>query len=69
LSYVDVIPLNEDNIPIGINCGKRTITNRQKTHNKVKIPMLPLAEILIKKYKGHIKTLFPNISNQKLTLI
>ncbi len=71
LSYIDVMNLNEDNIAIGIDGGKWIITNRQKTHNKVKIPMLPAAEILIEKYKGHIKTrktktLFPNISNQKL---
>ena len=71
LSYIDVMQLNEDNIGLGIDGGKWIITNRQKTHNKVKIPLLPIAEILIKKYKGHIKTkktktLFPNISNQKL---
>jgi site-specific recombinase XerD len=63
--------LNEDNITFGIDGGKWIITNRQKTHNKVKIPMLPIAEELIEKYNGHIKTkktktLFPNISNQKL---
>mgnify|MGYP003651280609 FL=1 len=71
LSYIDVMNLNEDNIAIGIDGGRWIITNRQKTHNKVKIPMLPTAEELIEKYKGHIKTkktktLFPNISNQKL---
>lgn len=71
LSYIDVMQLNEDNIALGIDGGKWIITNRQKTHNKVKIPILPLAEELIIKYQGHIKTkktktLFPNISNQKL---
>ncbi|WP_452602503.1 site-specific integrase [Pontimicrobium sp. MEBiC06410] len=71
LSYIDVMNLNEENIAIGIDGGRWIITNRQKTHNKVKIPLLPIAEELIKKYKGHIKikktkTLFPNISNQKL---
>ena len=71
LSYVDVMQLNEDNIALGIDGGRWIITNRQKTHNKVKIPLLPIAEMLINKYKGHIKTkktrtLFPNISNQKL---
>ncbi|WP_299671340.1 site-specific integrase [uncultured Polaribacter sp.] len=71
LSYIDVMNLNEDNIAIGIDGGRWIITNRQKTHNKVKIPILSIAEELIKKYKGHIKanktkTLFPNISNQKL---
>ena len=71
LSYIDVMNLNEDNIALGIDGERWIITNRQKTHNKVKIPILPIAEELITKYKGHIKTkntntLFPNISNQKL---
>jgi site-specific recombinase XerD len=71
LSYIDVMNLNEDNIAIGIDKGRWIITNRQKTHNKVKIPILSIAEELIEKYEGHIKTkktntLFPNISNQKL---
>ena len=71
LSYIDVMQLNEDNIALGIDGGRWLITNRQKTHNRVKIPLLPLAEMLINKYRGHIKTkktrtLFPNISNQKL---
>lgn len=71
LSYIDVMKLNEDNIAIGIDGGRWLITNRQKTHNKVKVPLLSIAEELIEKYRGHIKTkktktLFPNISNQKL---
>lgn len=71
LAYIDVMQLNEDNIALGIDGGRWLITNRQKTHNKVKIPLLPIAEELIQKYSGHIKTkhtktLFPNISNQKL---
>ena len=71
LSYIDVMNLNEDNIALGIDGEKWIITNRQKTNNKVKIPILPIAEELIKKYKGHIKTkntntLFSAISNQKL---
>ena len=71
LSYIDVMNLNEDNINIGIDGGRWIITNRQKTHNKDKIPILPIAQELIKKYNGHLKTkktrtLFPNISNQKL---
>ena len=71
LSYIDVMNLNEDNIAIGIDGGRWIITNRQKTHNKVKIPILRQAKELIEKYRFHIKTkktktLFPNISNQKL---
>jgi integrase len=71
LSYIAVMNLVEDNIAIGIDGARWIITNRQKTHNKVKTPLLPIAEELIIKYKGPIKTkktktLFPNISNQKL---
>ena len=67
LSYIDVMNLNEDDIAIGIDGGRWIITNRQKTHNKVKIPILPTAQELIKKYADHLKTkktktLFPNIS-------
>jgi integrase/recombinase XerD len=63
--------LNEDNIALGIDGGRWIITNRQKTNNKVKIPLLPIAKELIAKYENHIKTkktntLFPTISNQKL---
>jgi integrase/recombinase XerD len=71
LSYIDVMNLNEDNIALGIDGGRWIITNRQKTNNKVKIPLLPIAKELIAKYENHIKTkktntLFPTISNQKL---
>ena len=71
LSYIDVMNLTEDKITFGIDGNKWIITNRQKTHNIVKIPMLPLAERLIEKYKGNLKakrtnTIFPNLSNQKL---
>tara|TARA_R110002051_G_scaffold325037_1_gene425355 strand:+ start:267 stop:1535 length:1269 start_codon:yes stop_codon:yes gene_type:complete len=71
LSYIDVMNLNYNHIAIGIDGGRWIVTNRQKTHNKVKIPLLPMAKELIQKYDGHIKTkktntLFPNISNQKL---
>jgi site-specific recombinase XerD len=71
LAYIDVMNLNEENISIGIDGNRWIITKRQKTKNNVKIPMLPIVEVLITKYKGHlktkkIKTLFPRISNQKL---
>jgi len=71
LSYIDVMNLNHNHIAIGIDGGRWIITSRQKTNNKVKIPILPVAKELIEKYDGHIKTkktntLFPNISNQKL---
>lgn len=71
LSYIDVMNLKEENISIGIDGNRWIITKRQKTKNSLKIPILPIAETLINKYRWHIKTrktktLFPNISNQKL---
>ncbi|MCB4800022.1 site-specific integrase [Neotamlana laminarinivorans] len=56
LSYIDVMQLSEDNLVIGIDGGQWIITSRQKTNHKVKIPMLPIAEALINKYKDDIKT-------------
>jgi integrase/recombinase XerD len=71
LSYIDVMQLTEDNIQLGIDGNLWIITSRQKTDKKVRIPILEVANQIIKKYKGHIKakssgTVFPVISNQKL---
>lgn len=71
LSYIDVMQLTEDNIQLGIDGNLWIITSRQKTDKKVRIPILEVANQIIKKYQGHIKakssgTLFPVISNQKL---
>ncbi|TDY11509.1 site-specific integrase [Meridianimaribacter flavus] len=71
LSYIDVMNLTEEHISIGIDGNRWIITKRQKTKNSLKIPILPIAETLMNKYRWHIKTrktktLFPNISNQKL---
>jgi integrase/recombinase XerD len=71
LSYIDVMQLTEDNIQLGIDGNLWIITSRQKTDKKLRIPILEVANQIIKKYKGHIKakssgTVFPVISNQKL---
>jgi site-specific recombinase XerD len=70
LAYIDTMKLTTGNIVKGIDGNDWLITSRQKTAIDVRIPLLPQAEELIKKYKDHPKaayhgTLFPVISNQK----
>jgi integrase len=71
LSYSDVMNLKPANISIGIDGGKWIITERQKTHEPVRVPLLPRALELIDQYKGETRAraagrVFPPISNQKL---
>jgi site-specific recombinase XerD len=70
LAYIDTMNLNAGNIVKGIDGNDWLITSRQKTDTDVRVPLLPQAEELIKKYQDHPKavnygTLFPVISNQK----
>lgn len=70
LAYIDTMNLSTGNLVKGIDGNDWLITSRQKTDTDVRIPLLPQAEELIKKYKNHPKainqgTLFPTISNQK----
>jgi site-specific recombinase XerD len=70
LAYIDTMNLTAGNIIKGIDGNDWLITSRQKTDTDVRVPLLPQAEELIKKYKDHPKaanhgTLFPVISNQK----
>jgi site-specific recombinase XerD len=71
LAYIDVMQLSPDNIQIGIDKQYWLFTNREKTDNPVRIPILPVAMDIINKYRNDQKALiqnrlFPNISNQKL---
>ncbi len=71
LSYIDAISLQPSDILHGIDGELWIVTNRIKTDNPLKIPILPKALELINKYKKHPKalangTVFPKISNQKL---
>jgi site-specific recombinase XerD len=71
ISYVDIMKLSKDNLLLGIDGNRWIMTKRKKTGIPVKIPLLPVAELLVEKYKEHPKTQFtgslmPNISNQKL---
>jgi site-specific recombinase XerD len=71
LAYIDTMNLTAGNLVKGIDGNDWLITSRQKTDTDVRIPLLPQAEELIKKYHNHPKavnygTLFPVISNQKM---
>lgn len=70
LAYIDVRNLEKGNIHLGIDGGKWIYTQRKKTKTTVRIPLLPEAEKIIQKYKGHPKLsrsekLLPILSNQK----
>ncbi|MHB1178659.1 MAG: site-specific integrase [Daejeonella sp.] len=71
LAYIDTVNLTPANIVTGVDEEYWLITNRQKTNNSVKVPLLPKALDIIEKYKGHPKSvsegkLLPTFSNQKL---
>lgn len=71
LAYIDVKQLTNLNINIGIDGFKWIFTNRQKTETKSNIPLLPMAEEIIAKYKDHPQCinqgkLLPILSNQKM---
>jgi site-specific recombinase XerD len=71
LAYVDVKQLTKNHINLGIDGNKWIFTNRQKTESPSHVPLLPMAEELINKYKEHPQCViegkvFPVLSNQKM---
>jgi integrase len=71
LVYIDTMRLTSKNLVIGIDGSKWIYTDRQKSTQPVRIPLLPKAEELIAKYRTDPRaiysgTLFPTISNQRL---
>lgn len=71
LAYVDIEKLTSENISIGIDGSKWIFTHRQKTKMRSNIPLLPIPEAIIEKYKNHPKCvnsniLLPILSNQKM---
>jgi site-specific recombinase XerD len=71
LAYIDVKQLSQDNIAMGIDGEKWIFKNRQKTDTTSKIPLLPSALEIIKKYENHPlcvnqKRLLPILSNQRM---
>jgi site-specific recombinase XerD len=71
LAYIDVKNLTKSHISFGIDGEKWIFTHRQKTESASKIPILPVAQIIIDKYKSHPQCinenkLIPILSNQKM---
>ena len=71
LAYIDVKNLTNNNISIGIDGSKWIFTKRQKTEGPSNIPILPIVEQLIEKYKDHPQclnnnVLMPILTNQRM---
>ncbi len=71
LSYIDAINLRTDEINLGIDGQYWIFSRRQKTDTKLRIPLLPKALEIFKRYRKLPKSaskdkVFPLISNQKL---
>lgn len=71
LAYIDVKKLTNVNINLGIDGSKWIFTHRQKTDTSTRIPILPIAESILDKYKNHpycinYNVLLPILSNQKM---
>lgn len=71
LAYIDVKQLTRNNVGMGIDAEKWIFTSRQKTDTQSNIPLLPIAEKVLNKYKNHPqcineKRLLPVLSNQKM---
>jgi site-specific recombinase XerD len=71
LAYADLQKLKRSEISIGVDGGKWIFTHRQKTDTASRIPLLPMAEEILKRYAGHPKCIqkdkvLPVLSNQKM---
>lgn len=69
-AYKDAVLLTPENIKIMGDGGKWFIKNREKTSCKENVPILPIVEKIVKKYKNHpfcvaYNKVFPIHSNQK----
>ena len=71
ISYIDVMLLTNESLVLGLDKTNWIMTQRQKTRNAVKIPLLSKASEIIERYRHDKRslingTLFPRISNQKI---
>lgn len=71
LAYIDVFNLTKENVIKGIDGEMWISTHRQKTDSLSKIPILPVSESILEKYKDHPECLnknklLPILSNQKM---
>ncbi len=61
LSYSDIMLLTKSNIEVGVDGKRWIVTTRIKTGTRISIPLLPRADVVLKRYKYCL----PNYSNQK----
>lgn len=71
LSYIDAINLRPNEINLGIDGQHWIFSKRQKTGTKLKIPLLPKALEIFRKYRKYPQSVsrdkvFPLMSNQKI---
>ncbi|MBE9597840.1 site-specific integrase [Pedobacter sp. MC2016-24] len=71
LSYADVYKLRPSDIGIGADGERWIVTYRQKTNTRAAIPLLPIAEAILDRYKDHPVCInydraLPVSSNQKM---
>ncbi|MGC4128498.1 MAG: site-specific integrase [Bergeyella sp.] len=71
LAYIDIYNLTNCQISTGIDGSLWIMTNRQKTGTSSNIPLLPVAEEIIRKYENHPAVLqsgklLPVYTNQKV---
>lgn len=71
LAYIDVKQLTTDNISMGIDGEKWIFKDRQKTDVESRIPLLPIALEILKKYENHPlcinkNNLLPILTNQRM---
>uniref|UniRef100_UPI001E45F457 site-specific integrase n=1 Tax=Dyadobacter tibetensis TaxID=1211851 RepID=UPI001E45F457 len=71
LAYIDIKMLRRAQIAIGIDGEQWIFTNRQKTEAPTRVPLLPKAIEIMKKYENHPKccsdgSVLPVLSNQKM---
>jgi integrase len=71
LSYIDVYRLQSADIVSGIDGKKWIMTTRKKTDSPIRLPLLPYALKILKRYKTYPKcldngTALPVLTNQKM---
>ncbi|GEO11922.1 site-specific integrase [Segetibacter aerophilus] len=70
LAYADVKKLKRNEIGVGVDGEQWIFTKRQKTDTASRIPLLPVAERLLDKYKDNPQcmsgSILPVLSNQKM---
>ncbi len=53
-AYRDVFGLTADNVIVGIDGGKWIVKDRQKTNSPERIPLLPISQEILDRYKNHL---------------